>query len=246
MCGVLGVFSPGHEAAPLAALGLFALQHRGQESAGVAVSDGHDVMVYKDLGLVAQVLDERRLPSLRGAPRDCPLPLFDDRLDDLGEQPADFPHGPAPAGRRGPQRQPGQHAPAARASCPAGAVACRRRPIRRSSPRCWPRSRPRTWSRRCCRSCRTEGAYALVVMDEPRVIGVRDPYGFRPLVLGRLPRRPDGAGRLGARFRDGRARHPGRGIRPRRGAGRDGRAGARRGHARCASRRGTSSSASSS
>ena len=66
MCGVLGVFSPGHEAAPLAALGLFALQHRGQESAGVAVSDGHNVMVYKDLGLVAQVLDERRLPSLRG------------------------------------------------------------------------------------------------------------------------------------------------------------------------------------
>ena len=49
-----------------AALGLFALQHRGQESAGLAVSDGRQVMVYKDLGLVAQVLDERRLPSLQG------------------------------------------------------------------------------------------------------------------------------------------------------------------------------------
>ena len=52
--------------AALASLGLFALQHRGQESAGIAVTDGRGVMVYKDLGLVAQVLDERRLPSLRG------------------------------------------------------------------------------------------------------------------------------------------------------------------------------------
>ena len=66
MCGVVGIHAPGQEAAGLAALALFALQHRGQESAGVAVSDGEGVMVYKDLGLVAQVLDERRLPSLRG------------------------------------------------------------------------------------------------------------------------------------------------------------------------------------
>src|SRR6187399_3486440 len=66
MCGVVGVSAPGQEAGPIAALGLFALQHRGQESAGVAVSDGHGVMVYKDLGLVDQVIDERRLQSLRG------------------------------------------------------------------------------------------------------------------------------------------------------------------------------------
>ena len=94
MCGVLGVFSPGREAAPLAALGLFALQHRGQESAGVAVSDGHNVMVYKDLGLVAQVLDERRLPLAARPPRERALPLLHDRLDELGEQPADLPHRP--------------------------------------------------------------------------------------------------------------------------------------------------------
>ena len=66
MCGVVGVHAPGQDAARLAALGLFALQHRGQESAGLAVSDGSGVMVYKDLGLVDQVLDERRLQSLRG------------------------------------------------------------------------------------------------------------------------------------------------------------------------------------
>ena len=66
MCGVVGIHSPGQEAAPVAALALFALQHRGQESAGLAVSDGEGVMVYKDLGMVAQVLEERRLTSLRG------------------------------------------------------------------------------------------------------------------------------------------------------------------------------------
>src|SRR5918997_3922953 len=66
MCGVVGIHAPSQEAAARAALGLFALQHRGQESAGVAVSDGHGVMVYKDLGLVDQVIDERRLESLRG------------------------------------------------------------------------------------------------------------------------------------------------------------------------------------
>src|SRR3954453_20422102 len=66
MCGVVGIHAPGQDAAGLATLALFALQHRGQESAGVGVSDGRGVMVYKDLGLVDQVLDERRLQSLRG------------------------------------------------------------------------------------------------------------------------------------------------------------------------------------
>ena len=56
----------GAEAAAVAALGLFALQHRGQESAGVAVSDGEQLMLYKDLGMISPVLDERRIPSLRG------------------------------------------------------------------------------------------------------------------------------------------------------------------------------------
>ena len=66
MCGVAGIHAPGRDAAALAALAIFSLQHRGQESAGLAVSDGTGVMVYKDLGLVNQVLDERRLASLSG------------------------------------------------------------------------------------------------------------------------------------------------------------------------------------
>jgi amidophosphoribosyltransferase len=65
-CGVFGVWAPGEEVAKLTYFGLFALQHRGQEAAGIAVSDGSGVVVYKDLGLVAQVFDEPTLASLRG------------------------------------------------------------------------------------------------------------------------------------------------------------------------------------
>jgi amidophosphoribosyltransferase len=65
-CGVFGVWAPGEEVAKLTYFGLYALQHRGQEAAGIAVSDGSGVVVYKDLGLVAQVFDEPTLSSLRG------------------------------------------------------------------------------------------------------------------------------------------------------------------------------------
>jgi len=65
-CGVFGVWAPAEEVAKLTYFGLFALQHRGQEAAGIAVSDGSGVVVYKDLGLVSQVFDEPTLASLRG------------------------------------------------------------------------------------------------------------------------------------------------------------------------------------
>jgi amidophosphoribosyltransferase len=63
---VFGVWAPGEEVAKLTYFGLYALQHRGQEAAGMAVSDGSGVVVFKDLGLVAQVFDEPTLASLRG------------------------------------------------------------------------------------------------------------------------------------------------------------------------------------
>jgi amidophosphoribosyltransferase len=65
-CGVFGVFGTGYDAARLTYFGLFALQHRGQESAGMAVSDGETLTVYKDMGLVAQVFDEPTLAGLVG------------------------------------------------------------------------------------------------------------------------------------------------------------------------------------
>src|SRR5258708_38905651 len=65
-CGVFGVFAPGIDVAELVFDGLFALQHRGQESAGMAVSDGELVTVVKDMGLVTSVFDQRTLSSLQG------------------------------------------------------------------------------------------------------------------------------------------------------------------------------------
>jgi amidophosphoribosyltransferase len=190
VCGVVGVHAPGQEAAAIAALGLFALQHRGQESAGVAVSDGEGVMVYKDVGLVSQVLEERRLASLRGD-----LAIAHCRYSTTGSTVWE---NSQPTLRLGPRRTvaighngnlvntrellaalPGGRArlvgttdtdllTALLAEEPAGDVL---EALQRLLPR-------------------VAGAYSLVIMDERRVIGVRDPHGFRPLVLGRLPAEP--------------------------------------------------------
>ena len=65
-CGVFGVFAPGEDVATLTYFGLYALQHRGQESAGIATSNGEQILVYKDMGLVSQVFDEGNLKTLQG------------------------------------------------------------------------------------------------------------------------------------------------------------------------------------
>src|SRR5256714_5461702 len=66
MCGVFGIRSVERDVARLTYFGLFALQHRGQESAGIAVSDGGRLTVLRDMGLVTQVFDEQKLRGLHG------------------------------------------------------------------------------------------------------------------------------------------------------------------------------------
>ena len=66
MCGVFGVRAPGRDVARLSYFGLYALQHRGQESAGIAVSENGRLTAVRDLGLVPQVFDERTLSGLHG------------------------------------------------------------------------------------------------------------------------------------------------------------------------------------
>src|SRR5579863_2664317 len=66
-CGVFGVYAPGKAVAQLTFDGMFALQHRGQESAGMAVSDGETITVVRDMGLVTTVFDERTISCLPGA-----------------------------------------------------------------------------------------------------------------------------------------------------------------------------------
>ena len=65
-CGVFGVYAPKEEVAKLTFYGLYALQHRGQESAGIATSDGERIVIFKDMGLVSQVFTESDLASLKG------------------------------------------------------------------------------------------------------------------------------------------------------------------------------------
>ena len=65
-CGVFGIYAPEHEVARLAYFSLYALQHRGQESAGIAVSQGGHIMAMRDQGLVNQVFDEQKLRALQG------------------------------------------------------------------------------------------------------------------------------------------------------------------------------------
>ena len=66
MCGIFGIHAPGRDVARLTYFGLFALQHRGQESAGIAVSDEGRVTALRDMGLVTQVFSEQKLRGLPG------------------------------------------------------------------------------------------------------------------------------------------------------------------------------------
>src|SRR5947208_15347110 len=66
-CGVFGVYAPESDVARLAYFALYALQHRGQESAGIATAENGHIMTVRDLGLVSQVFDEAKLPALTGS-----------------------------------------------------------------------------------------------------------------------------------------------------------------------------------
>ncbi len=187
MCGVVGIHAPGQEAAPLAALGLFALQHRGQESAGIAVSDRDGVMVYKDLGLVSQVLDETHIASLQGD-----LAISHCRYSTTGST---LWENSQPTFRLGPRRTVAighngnlVNTQALLAELPGG----RSRLVGTTDTEVLTALLADEPGDDLVDALvhllpRVAGAYSLVVMDEGRVIGARDPYGFRPLVLGRLP-----------------------------------------------------------
>src|SRR3981189_1447714 len=66
MCGIFGIHARDEDVANLTFFGLFALQHRGQESAGIAVSNGRRIHIHKNMGLVTQVFDEETMPSPTG------------------------------------------------------------------------------------------------------------------------------------------------------------------------------------
>ena len=191
-CGIFGVFAPGHPVAHLTYLGLYALQHRGQESAGMAVSDRASITVVKDMGLVSNVFDERTLAGLHGD-----LAIGQTRYSTAGSstwrnaQPVyrGVDHGEFALGHNG--NLVNTRDLAASAGMMPGTVASDSDLVAELLATEL-RNRSNLGPGEALDGALTEvvprlsGAFSLVLADRDRIIGVRDPNGFRPLCLGRL------------------------------------------------------------
>jgi amidophosphoribosyltransferase len=190
-CGIFAVHAPGQSVAHLTYLGLFALQHRGQEAAGMAVSDGEQLTVVKDQGLVASVFGDRTLAGLDGH-----LAIGHCRYSTTGSstwrnaQPAYRSVGEGhermfALGHNG--NLVNTEALAAGAGMLEGTVTSDSDLVAELVAGALIAAGDGDLEAAVAAVVpRLEGAYSLVVMDESRIIGVRDPHGFRPLCLGRL------------------------------------------------------------
>ncbi len=192
-CGVFGVWAPGEDVAKLTYFGLYALQHRGQEAAGMAVSDGATVVVYKELGLVAQVFDEATLSALDGH-----LAVGHCRYSTTGSctwenaQPSYRPSGQGGGIALG---HNGNLTNTAELSARASDIGDPSRPMPKATNdsdlitallSAHPDLSLEAAAMEVLPLLR--GAFSLVFMDEHTLYAARDPHGVRPLVLGRLER----------------------------------------------------------
>ncbi|MDN5344390.1 MAG: amidophosphoribosyltransferase [Clostridia bacterium] len=185
-CGIFGIYAPGKDVARLTYYGLFALQHRGQESAGIAVADGRHIAVHKGMGLVAEVFNQENLQSLAGE-----VAIGHVRYSTTGAsslvnaQPLVFRY------RRGMVAiaHNGNLTNATKLRHELGASGS----IFQSSTDSevivnliarYSQEHVEDALRRC--QDKMEGAYSLVVMTEDKLLGVRDPFGVRPLCLGQM------------------------------------------------------------
>jgi amidophosphoribosyltransferase len=184
-CGVFGVYAPGQPVAHLTYLGLYALQHRGQESAGMAVSDGETIFIDKDMGLVSNVFNDRRLAALSGD-----LAIGHTRYSTTGSstwrnaQPVYRSIGDVQFALAHNGNLVNTSALAEEAGMLPGTVASDSDLVAellshdlegKDLPQVLLEHLPRF-----------KGAFSFVLMDEHQLIGVRDPNGFRPLCLGKL------------------------------------------------------------
>ena len=185
MCGVFGVYAPGRDVARLTYFGLFALQHRGQESAGIAVSEQERLTALRDLGLVSQVFDEQKLRGLRGS-----VAIGHTRYSTTGSsqwsnaQPL-VQHGrvrTVALGHNGNlinadvlRQELHEAGVTLRATSDSELIAALlandESPLEEAVAHAMER---------------LEGAYSIVALSEGRLVAFRDPHGFRPLVLGRI------------------------------------------------------------
>ena len=197
-CGVFGVYAPGEQVANLAYFGLYALQHRGQESAGIATFDGDTVHLHKEMGLVSQVFNETILSELTGN-----LAIGHTRYSTTGSSRAVNAQPAVVSTRLGKialahngnlvntqalreelLEQNHNFLTTTDSEAIAWAIA---EAVNAGSP--WVEAAAHAF-KRC------QGAFSLVIGTPDGMIGTRDPNGIRPLVIGTLPQEsPDDAPR---------------------------------------------------
>ena len=194
-CGVFGVWAPGEDVSKLAYFGLYALQHRGQESAGIAVSDGTRIVVFKDMGLVAQVFNESVLNTLRGhiAVGHCRYSTSGSSVWE-NAQPTfrATPSASLALGHNGNLINTLELAALAGTPPRGAGMATSDTDVLTSlfatGQPGMPGGPGSIEENAMAVLPQVRGAFSLVFMDEQTLYAARDPQGFRPLVLGRLPR----------------------------------------------------------
>lgn len=185
-CGVFGIYAPGEDVARLTFFGLYALQHRGQESAGIAVSDGKTINTHKEMGLVAQIFDERALKHLKGH-----IGIGHTRYSTTGSsavinaQPFTM-HtllGPLAVGHNGNLTNAGL----LRHQLMERGVGLMTSSDSEVATMLLAGLDGDTWAKRIdgFTNC-VEGAYCLTVLTRDALYAVRDPWGMRPLCLGKI------------------------------------------------------------
>ena len=185
-CGIFGVYAPGEEVARLAFFGLYALQHRGQESSGIATADGNKIRLHAAMGLVAQVFNEAALDQLRGD-----IAIGHNRYSTTGSsrkfnaQPliVNSPLGEIALAHNGNivnaenlRRQLEDNGYTFKTTTDSEIVAY----LIVSAPG------KNLIDKIKHAMGRLQGAYSLVIMTRDKLLGVRDPMGVRPLCLGSL------------------------------------------------------------
>lgn len=186
-CGVIGIYAPREDVARMAFFGLFALQHRGQEAAGIAVADGQAMSIYKDIGLISQVFRPHTLDELQGG-----YAIGHTRYSTTGSSLArnaqpfmiETIHGPLALGHNGNLVNSGE----LRQRLLEDGVGLSSSSDTEVMALMLGRAEGQTWSERI-KACMLDwvGAYSLVLLTRDCVYAARDPWGFRPLCVGLLP-----------------------------------------------------------
>ena len=186
-CGIIGVFAPDEDVARMAFFGLYTLQHRGQEAAGIAVADGQSMSIYKNVGLVSQVFQPQKLDELKGH-----YAIGHTRYSTTGSSSSrnaqpfmiETMHGPLALAHNGNLVNSGE----LRQALLEEGIGLSSSSDSEVMTMMLARARADTWDERI-KLCMQEwrGAYSLVVLTRDCVYAVMDPWGFRPLSIGLLP-----------------------------------------------------------